>query len=889
MKRLLRQLGWLLRRKTREAELQEEMDFHLQSEIEERKAAGLSGEQARREAFREFGNVTLHSEDTRSTWGWSLFDEVHRDLRYGLRNLRRNPGFAAVAVGTLALGIGAATSVFSIVNGVLLESFPYRDPSHLVVLFEHLANAPSRFGVSPPDFEILRSEAKSFSGMAAYRTIEYELSGIAESRRLFGAKVSPELFGVLGVAPAIGRAISAEDDRQNASVVVLGHRLWASLGRERSVLGRTILLDRRPFTVVGVMPERFDFPPRGSDLNGEPADLFVPMAFSKFEREGFGMRYSLTVLARLKPGVSLEQARGEMKRLTQPLLERYPAALRSFISGLSIPVLPLNEDVSGGSRTMLLVLLAAVAMVLLVVCADVANLMLTRFDCRRREIAVRSSLGASPARILRQLFTESIMLGILGSALGLVIAWFAMQSLLSLGSGTLPRAESITFNQRVLLFAIALGILTPLLFGMLPALRGSSVTDAGTLRDRTRTATPGRRTSRLLGTLAITQIALALVLSVGAGLLLRSFLHLLSTDPGFRIGKAVRLTVTLPSGGYAERGRIRSFYERSIDAARTIPGVVTAAAGSDLPLGVRERRIFSAEAPARSIPELNRLIAPSWVSPGYFAALGIPLKRGRTFTSADGDKQPVVIVSEMLAEMMWPGEDPVGRRIKWGVETWQAPWMTIVGVVGNVKQGSLAAPTIGQVYVPLSLLEPGPLSRTVNVVVRSERDASSLIGDLRTALHSLDPALPAPKAQPLEEMVGESLRPQRFSMAVVTLFAAVALGLAAIGIYGVLASIVTQQTHEIALRVALGATTSRVIWMIGRRALVVIAAGVGLGVAGAWAMTRLMAGLLYEVRPTDGVAFFGAAVTLTVLAGIASLAPAWRAVRVDPLVALKAE
>jgi predicted permease len=694
---------------------------------------------------------------------------------------------------------------------------------------------------------------------------------------------------VLGVAPAIGRAITVEDDRENASVVVLSHRLWSTLGRDPSLIGQTVLLDRRPYTVVGVMPERFDFPPRGAELNGEPAELFVPMSFSKIEREGFGMRYGFTVVARLKPGVSLEQARGEMERLKASLLEQYPAVLQSFLSGMSIPVVPLDEETLGRSRNMLLVLLGAVTIVLLIVCADVANLMLTRFGSRQREIAVRSSLGASPARILRQLLTESLTLGVLGSALGLLFARFAMRALLSLGVETLPRAESIAFNDRVLGFAVFLALLTPLFFGVLPALRSVSGTDAGTLKDSPRTATAGRRSTRLLGTLAVTQVALALVLSVGAGLLLRSFLHLLSTDPGFRSEKSVRATVTLPSGGYSERGQVRSFYDRAIDAARRIPGVLAVGAGSDLPLGVRDRRAFSAEAPARPIPEPSRLIAPTWASPDYFVALGIPLKGGRFFTEADGPERPAVIVNEMLAKMVWPGEDPIGRRIKWGIEASQSPWMTIVGVVGDVKQGSLDAPTIAQVYVPLSLLEPGQLSRSVNLVVRSDRDTASLIVDLRGALQHLDPTLPISKAQPLTEMIGESLRPQRFSMTVVTLFAIVALALAAIGIYGVLASLVRQRTHEIAIRRALGATGSSVIWMILRRTLVLIAAGIGFGVAGALGVTRVMASLLYEVRPTDATAFFGAALVLTLLALLATLAPAWRAIRVDPLVALKTE
>ncbi|HEY1339712.1 MAG TPA: ABC transporter permease [Bryobacteraceae bacterium] len=884
---MLRKLWNTLRGRRRYEDIDEELQFHLDQRVEEALATGETEEEARRRVRLRFGNQLDVQERTASADMAGWLQDLLRDFRYGLRNLRRNPGFAIVAVATLAIGIGAATAVFSIVNGVLFEAFPYQDPRQLVLVFERLPGSRTKHGISPPDFEILRREARSFTAMAAYRNVEYELSGIAESRRLNAARVSPELFPILGVPPAIGRTITSEDDRQNAAVVVLSHRLWAAFGRDPSIVGRTILLDRQPYTVVGVMPQRFDFPPRGAALNGEPAELFLPISFSRDEREGFGMRYNHSVVARLKPGVSIDRARSEMDSLEASLARQYPPVLQSFLSGLSIPVVPFDEETAGRSRNMLLVLMGAVSMVLLIVCADVANLMLTRFGFRRREIAIRSSLGASSSRIVRQLLTESLTLGLLGSAFGLLFAWFAMRAFLSFGAEVLPRAESIAFTDRVFWFAVLLALLTPLLFGVLPAFRSAAGSNAGTLKDSPRTATAGRRTHRLLGTLAATQIALALVLSVGAGLLLRSFLHLLSMDPGFRSEKSVLVQVTLPSGGYPQRRQMLSFCERAVQAAGAIPGVLAFGVGSDLPLGVRERRAFTPERPARPVAALSRTIAATWVSPGYFEALGIPLKRGRAFTEADGPERPGVIVNHMLAETFWPGEDPVGRRIKWGIEASRAPWMTIVGVVSDVKQGALEEPTIAQVYVPLRLMESW--SRTFNIVVRSERNSASLIADLRHAVQQIDPSLPVSKAEPLEEIIGESLRPRRFSMTLVTLFAAVALALAAIGIYGVLASLVSQQTRDIAIRMALGASASGVIWMVLRRALVLMAAGIGFGVVGALGITRVMAGLLFEVRPSDAIAFFGAAVVLTLFALLASLAPTWRAIRVDPVAALKAE
>jgi predicted permease len=445
-------------------------------------------------------------------------------------------------------------------------------------------------------------------------------------------------------------------------------------------------------------------------------------------------------------------------------------------------------------------------------------------------------------------------------------------------------------NYRVIAFTAVVALMTPLVFALLPALRTAFATDAEILKNSTTSATPERARARLLGAFVIAQVALALILSVGAGLLVRSFLRLLSTDPGFRPEQVVRLTTTLPSGRYANGQQVRTFYQRVTEAAQRIPGVLVTGVGNDLPLSVRERRAFTAEGSTRAIPEASRLIAPTWTSTAYFQALGVPLKRGRFFTDADNrNAQPVVIINDALAHMLWPNADPIGHRIKWGIEASQSPWMTIVGVVGDVKQSSLNTPTIAQVYVPLlQQALDSELFRTVNLVVRSTRDPDSLIADLRASIRELDPELPV-KAQALSDMIKDSLRPQRFSMTVVMLFAILAVGLAAIGIYGVLANVVGQQTHEIGIRLALGAGSADVIWMVLRRALTLMAIGVGVGVAGGLALTNVMSGLLYEVQPMDAIAFLSAVILLASLATVASLIPAWRATRVDPLVVLKSE
>jgi putative ABC transport system permease protein len=825
-------------------------------------------------------------------------DLLRGDVRYGIRNLRRSPGFALTAIAALGVGIGANTAVFSLVNGVLITALPYRDPQQLVVIAEQVPEAPVRFDFSAPDFEIVRAAARSYASMAAYRNATYELSGVAASERLQAARVSPELFSVLGVGAALGRTLTADDDRQGAKVAVLSDGLWArAFGRDPSIVGRTVRLDREPYTVVGVMPERFVFPPRGAETNNEPAAIFVPISFSPFERRAFGGMYNNTLVARLAPGVSVEAARAELPSLARTLAERYPASLHELARKLTLPLTPLTDEIVGRSRRLLLVLMGAVAIVLLVGCADVANLMLTRAGSRGRELAIRSALGASPARVVRQLVTEGLILAAAGGAAGVLLAYWAMQALLAFAGDTLPRAESIGFDTHVAIFAAVLSLVTPLLFGVMPALRTALGSTFDALKEGGRGSTPGRARHRLLGSLVVAQFALALMLSVGAGLLVRSFVRLLHTDPGFRPDHVVRLTTTLPAGRYTTGAQVKAFYRQAVDGARTIAGVTAAGAGNDLPMQVLERRTYTPDASAQHLPPLSRQTATTWTTGSYFEALGIPLVRGRFFTDADGSAGgAVIIVNDMLARALWPGQDPIGRQVKWGFEDTATPWMTIVGVVGDVKQSTLDTPTIAQTYVPLAQVSDAGVAdtitgmfRTMSLAVRSGGGAEAVLNGVRAGIERLDPALPVSKAETLDALIAESVKPQRFSMTVLGLFALVALGLAAVGIYGVLANAVSQQTHEIGVRMALGASATRVIWTVLRRAVILMAIGVAAGLAGALALTRVMAGLLYEVRPTDAATFAGAAVTLAALALGASLIPAWRATRVDPLVALRAE
>jgi predicted permease len=826
------------------------------------------------------------------------WDLLRQDVLYGLRNLRRSPGFAAVAIATLAAGIGANTAIFSIVNGVLLEPLPYREPNRLLTVFEKIPGAPvDKFGFSPPDFSIVRNATRSFDGVAAYRNVSYELSGLAQSERVVVSRVTADLFDVLGRMPALGRPFTAEEDATDARVAILSHALWRrAFGEDRGILGRAIALDRQPYVIIGVMPEQFVFPPRGSVLNGEPAAVYVPMAFTPMERAAFGAYYNNSTVARLKPGVTLDQARADLAAAARVLAPQYPANLRGMADQLTFPAGPFNEEIVGRSRRLLLVLMGAVGIVLLICCADVANLMLTRSAGRQRELAVRSALGASQVRVVRQLLTESLVLAVSGAAVGLGLALLIMQVILPMAGEALPRPEDVHLNGRVVLFALVLAVLTPLLFGVMPALRSAVMSTARTLRDGPRTSTPDRGRHRLLGGLVVAQCALALVLSVGAGLLIRSFARLTQTDMGFHAEHVINATAVLPSGRYPTGVQVKAFYRDAVAAARALPGVVSAGAATDRPLNVRERRAFTPDPSAQQTPGLGRTIAVTWTVGRYFETLGIPLRSGRLFTDDDdaAGGERVTIVSEMLARRLWPNGDAVGHRLKWGIESSPQPWMTIVGVVGDIKQGALDSEIVLQAYQPFMQAVSdgmrGPVIRfysEVNLVVRSERPSTAVIGELPAAMRRLDPELAVSRVQPVLEIADDSVKTQRFSTMVLAIFAAVALLLAALGSYGVLANVVAQQRREIGVRLAFGASPAAILWLVLRRTLTMMALGTAIGIGGAMALTQVMSGLLFEVQARDAVTFAAATVALAVLLLLASLVPAWRATRVDPIVALR--
>jgi putative ABC transport system permease protein len=797
-----------------------------------------------------------------------------QDLKYSVRMLAKNPGFTIVAVLTLALGIGANTAIFSVVNAILLRPLPYKDPGQLVQVWE---TNPQRgfpeFPASPPNFFDWRDQNHSFSQIAAIQYDDYNLTGAGAPMHVFGIDVSPNIFALLGSKPELGRVFTeTEDNPNNPRVAIIGHSLWQTqFGSDPNIIGRNIVLDAKSYAVVGVMPASFRYPETDTQV-------WTPLILPEDSKTARGAHW-LSVVARLKPGVSFDQAQAEMQTIAGRLQTQYPNSNKDW----SVFLRPLRKEVIGNIQTALLVLLGAVGLVLLIACSNVANLQLARTSARRREMAIRAALGAGRRRIVRQLITESFLLAVIGSVLGLLLAWWGTAALLKLDTAGIPRQTEIGIDGSVLLFTAAVAFITSLLFGLVPAMQSASLDLTTTLKEGT-----GARSSaagRFRQILVVSEVALAMILLVGGGLLVRSFTGLLNVSPGFNPENVLTFSVQLPDAKYPKKEDNQAFFRELLARVQALPGVESTAATSSLPLtgGTTNLQFHpDGQAPDPGTKPTSALY--STVSPDYFHTMDIPLLRGRVFTGADSnDSQPVLVINQAMAQHFWPNADPIGQRII--VSDRQPLAREIVGIVGDVHQSALEKAAKPEMYVNLFQKGVGGAS----VVVRTKTAPLSLTSAVTEQIHSLDKDLPVQGVLSMEDVVGISVGSRRFSTYLFTLFSLLALVLATVGIYGVMSYTVAQGTREIGIRVAVGARPLDVMKLVLGAGMRQVLLGAGIGVVGALLLTRFLASLLFGVTAYDPVTF---AAVLIVLAGVALAAcyiPARRAMRVDPIIALRYE
>jgi predicted permease len=814
---------------------------------------------------------------------------MHRypqDFRHALRILRNQPGFTAVAVLTLALGMGASTAIFSVLDAVILRPLPYGAPDRLVLVKEWIPKAiPDPIPVCAPDVVQFQRENQSFESLAAFWGGQFDLSGGTEPLRVNVARVNANLFSLLGVQPSLGRAFSSEEDRPGHMVTLLSYGLWQrQFGGDPNIVGRSVTLNRQPYAVVGVMPRSFVFPLPGMS-QGDASDLFVPMAFTPGELAEAGDNFNYSVVGRLKPGVSLALANADLAAIAHRILETYPVQFRADIN-LTAIALPLADQVVGKARTMLLLLFGAVAFVLLISCINVTNLLLTRANDRQREIALRLALGASRMRLLHQLLAETMLLTLASASLGLALARSITSALLALMPAEIPRVHTLDLNPSVVGFAGGLAGLTGLFFGVVPVLAASRTNVNRTLKEGGRSGLPGREHNRIRSALVVVEVALAMVLLVGAGLLLRSFQRVLETDPGFQPEHVLTASLSLPDQQYKQDAQVRSFYQRLMERLRQMPGVGIAGGSTDLPLQAGWNHIFTAEG-YQSAPGASLNLANHSVILGqYLETMGVPLLRGRYFTEQDnGESTHVLMVSESLAKRYWPNGDAIGKRLKWGPPESKDAWLTIVGIVGDVKQGTLETETTPHTYEPFLQ----NTVRTLNVAMRAAGGPATLASALRTTVWTIDSQLAVAKMQTMDQVISESTTPRRFNLFLLAGFAGLALILSATGIYAVIAYSVGRRVHEIGVRMALGAQRADVMRLVVGQGLVLLGIGLVAGIAGALVLTRSLASFLYGVRPADPVTFAFVVVILAGVALLASYIPARRATKVDPMVALRYE
>jgi putative ABC transport system permease protein len=811
-----------------------------------------------------------------------------KDVRYAFRRLRKSPGFALIVLLTLALGIGANSAIFSVVNTVLLRPFPYRDPERLVIVdhfYPSLNNLEA--GASAPGFRDLRDKASIFDGVFVMNGWSPALTGTnGEPQRLQGTRGSGLIFKTLGVAPILGRPFTPEEDEPGKNhVVVLSYGFWQrQFGRDPAVVGKRLILNNEPYDVIGVMPASFrDFTGRA------PSDLWTPLALAPdaFSDNRRTIEY-LTLVARLKPGISVDRARGDMKAFASQLRAQFP---NQYPTDWTLKLTPLNEKVSGRIRPALLVLLGAVGFVLLIACANVANLLLARAASRIKEVAIRSALGATRRDLLRQLMAESLLLAVVGGVLGLGLAWLGMKGLVALKPANVPRISELRIDGVVTVFTLGMAVVTGLLFGLVPALQASRANLQDTLKEGGRSGSADRSGQALRRALVVAEVALALTLLTGAGLLIKSLALLQGVNPGFDSSNLLTFNVSIPRAKYQSDTAQVQYWERAIETVKAVPGVTSVGLTSTMPFtGDWSTGSFAVEGyqppPNTPAPWGDQRL----VSPGFFTTLKVPLIKGRNFTEQDGAVGPqVVIVDEEMVKRYWPDADPIGKRVTFNNPQRDSviQWMTVVGVVGHTKHEGLDAENRVQMYHPYH--RRGFIGNSMSFAVRTAGDPTRALPAVRAALHDIDQDVPISDISTMDANIANSMGQRKFAMMLLGLFAVMAVVLASIGIYGVMSYSVTQRSHEIGIRMALGAARQNVLRMVMGQGLLLVGAGVLIGVLGAFGLTRLIASQLFGVRPTDPATFVLVALTLVGVAALATFVPAMRATRVDPVVALREE
>jgi predicted permease len=875
----------LFRRSTVEAEMNEELRSHLEHQVAKYIQAGLPADEAVRRSRLDLGGLEQVKEECRETRGVWLIEELIRYLRYSLRCLRHNPGFTLVAVLTLALGIGATTAMFCVLDAVLLRPLPYRQSGRLVSIWED--SSSTGFPRNPPapgNYAYWRTENNLFEGVAADDSRSYTLTGGGEPEQLEVEAVSPELFPLLGVSPLLGRVFGPAEDKPGADhVVLLSYRLWQGrFGGDRSLVGRNILMNGHKYTVDGVMRPDFSFPFSDSEA-WIPIDLTPEQLNDRFDH------YLNEVVGRLRPGVALQKANAELLLQSQRLAREYPASngsIRRFF------VEPLRATYTRNERGGLLLLMAAVTFILLIACANVGSLLLSRIEQRQHEIAIRTALGAGRARIFGQLLTESAMLAIGGGGLGIFFAESTLGFLKALIPGDLVHSVALTLDFRVLAFLVFVLFVITLLFGSAPGLRALQFDLNETLKQGPARTSSLRRT-RVGETLVVAEIALSLMLVIGGGLLLKSFWKLRFLDPGFRSEHAITLSIVPPTTQrFVDFNHQTERFYRILEQVRALPGVKAAGFTSALPLtwtggGTIGTLPFT---PRGALPRQRADIANDRViTPGYFKALRIPLYRGRFFDENDGANAPLVaIVNETMARTYWPNQDAIGKQFKLGAAAAPTPWIQVVGVVGDVRQMGLDQPPRQEMYFPYRQARDNYMMMQ-DLVVLTRGTHTDLGNTLRRLVRSIDPDDPVSNVMPLSEVVNQDIAPRRLRAYLLSGLAGIALMLACVGIYGVITYLVTQRTHEIGIRAALGAAPHDIVRSVLGRGVRLALLGMSIGLGGAALSGRLIASLLFGVKPCDPLTFAMAAVLLAAVALLASYIPARRATKIDPVVALRSE